>query len=489
MDARPHTPKAGGMKLPLEFRAGRKYPFCDWSLVEPGYGMPFWQRYQKVHGTRPWLTPMGVELRTYRLDPGQPIAGIEPTGQVGGYSTLLSDGGKLRLWHETYGHEATCDLKTKICLIESDDGHEWTRPELGLIEYGGTSRNNIVFGFGKPENGGWTGGHGATIFLDESAPPGERYKMVFLGRNPPEDEFIAAVYGAVSPDGASWNLIGRPLLKALSDTQNVCAKTPEGYRLYLRGWTPSGVAGGGGRRAVLVSVAEEFRDFSEPMEILDPPARWGPLRDIYTTAWQKWPGTDLELMLPTLYDRDTDTTEIHIAVSRDGYTWDFPTDEPLLGGRRETGTQTVYAGVGIVQTGEMEWGIPVHVSEKAHNEYMMRKRTIAVARIREDGFTALEADLEGSFSLFPALFEGEEIKLNALTRPGGSIRARLLTLDRDGGPTPEDGYDYGDCEPLSGDIRWRSINWKGKNIGQAPKKHYRLEFEIIRGRIHSFRIE
>lgn len=489
MRARPEPPEPDLTKLPLRFRAGLKYPFCGWNLVEPGYGMPFWQQYQKVHGTKPWLTPKGVQLRTYKLQPGPPAAGSEPTGQVGGYSTLITDGGKFRLWHETYGRDAGGDLKAKICLVESTDCLKWSRPELGLIEYGGTSRNNIVFGYGAPETGGWTGGHGATVFLDEPAPPGERYKMVFLGRALPEDELVASVYGAVSPDGNKWRLIPEPILKALSDTQNVCARTEEGYRLYLRGWTPSGIAGGGGRRAVLASFSEKFGNFPQPEVVLAPPSKWGPLRDIYTTAWQKWPGTGLELMLPTLYDRDTDTTEIHLAVSCNGYDWDFPGEEPLLGGRREDGTQTVYAGVGIAELGEMEWGIPVHTSEKAHNEYRARKRIITIARIREDGFTAIEADLEGVFSLFPALYEGRDIMINALTRPGGSIRARLLTLDRDGGPVPQEGFDYKDCRPLSGDIRWRPLNWNGKGIGMAPERPYRLEFELIRGRIHSFRMD
>ena len=56
---------------------------------------------------------------------------------------------------------------TGICYAVSDDCYNWTRPELGEVEYEGSNKNNIL------ENG--PGGH---IFEDPSAPPGERYKAI-----------------------------------------------------------------------------------------------------------------------------------------------------------------------------------------------------------------------------------------------------------------------------------------------------------------------
>ena len=476
-------------RLPMKLLSGRKYPFCDWRMVEPGYGMPFWDRYQRVHGTKPWLSPKGVALRTYDLSPGSPVAGMEPTGQVGAYCTLMKDGDKYRLWHETYGGEARGDLSAKICVIESSDCREFVRPELNLIEYEGRTANNIVFGFGLPETGGGFGGHGATVMKDHSALASERYKLVFLGLSPEGEDLLGWVYGAVSPDGYSWRMLPEPVARALSDTQNVCARVENGYKLVLRGWNPMGLAGGGGRRSVRTCFSERFGGFPEPTEILCPPSSFGPMRDIYTSAWQMWPGADIELMLPTLYDRDTDTTEVHVAVSRDGLQWDFPTSRPLYGGRHLPGTQTVYAGVGIVETAPMTWGIPLFISDKAHNEYRLKTRQIHIATIREDGFTAIEADLNGTFSLFPAAFECDSIKLNAVTRPGGSVTARLFTLDQDGGPVPVEGFDYRDFEPLTGNVDWSPLTWNGKKMPEPAGRPLRLEFDITRARLHALKAE
>ena len=32
-----------------------------------------------------------------------------------------------------------------ICYAESHDGINWVRPDLGLVEYNGSSKNNIIF--------------------------------------------------------------------------------------------------------------------------------------------------------------------------------------------------------------------------------------------------------------------------------------------------------------------------------------------------------
>ena len=54
-----------------------------------------------------------------------------------------------------------------ICYAESEDGLHWRKPELGLIEFNGNTRNNLV----------QRGAHGAGVFFDPTdADPARRYQ-------------------------------------------------------------------------------------------------------------------------------------------------------------------------------------------------------------------------------------------------------------------------------------------------------------------------
>ena len=83
---------------------------------------------------------------------------------------------------------------------ESTDGVNWIKPNIGTITYEGSRENNLVFGLDASSG---RDAHGATVFIDPSAPDNERYKLVSIGSY--EGRFC--VFGAVSPDGFKWKLI------------------------------------------------------------------------------------------------------------------------------------------------------------------------------------------------------------------------------------------------------------------------------------------
>ena len=76
---------------------------------------------------------------------------------------------------------------TGFLYAESDDGISWVKPHLGLVDWKGSKDNNLI------ELDGMT----TQVYLDEQAPPDERYKIV-TGSNG-----LGAI--AVSPDGIRWN--------------------------------------------------------------------------------------------------------------------------------------------------------------------------------------------------------------------------------------------------------------------------------------------
>ena len=60
-----------------------------------------------------------------------------------------------------------------ICYATSENGINWEKPDLGLVEYNGSKKNNIV----------WRGPHGAGVFSDlHEEDSAKRYKVIFLNQ-------------------------------------------------------------------------------------------------------------------------------------------------------------------------------------------------------------------------------------------------------------------------------------------------------------------
>jgi hypothetical protein len=98
-----------------------------------------------------------------------------------------------------------------ICYAESDDGIRWRKPELGLVEFEGSRRNNLVARM-QGECG---------IFLDaHESNPERRYKLVAHGRGTLLTRF--------SPDGIHWrDPVPCPEIQTAGDTHNNALWAPE----------------------------------------------------------------------------------------------------------------------------------------------------------------------------------------------------------------------------------------------------------------------
>ena len=82
-------------------------------------------------------------------------------------------------------YKSPSDREMGICYATSKDGINWEKPDLGLIEYNGSKKNNIV----------WRGPHGAGVFKDmHEKDPAKRYKVIFQG-----------VFVSFSADGIHWS--------------------------------------------------------------------------------------------------------------------------------------------------------------------------------------------------------------------------------------------------------------------------------------------
>ena len=147
------------------------------------------------------------------------------------WTSVIRDGGQYKMWYEAYDSNYSSDNDGYLCYATSTDGVVWTKPTMGLVNYGGNTNNNILLS--GPAIGGL---HGENIFIDPTAPASERYKMVYTQ--------VAGttwnVRGATSADGINWTLAAQPLLAHMSDTQNVCFRDGNKYRMYVRMWRNAG---------------------------------------------------------------------------------------------------------------------------------------------------------------------------------------------------------------------------------------------------------
>ena len=66
-------------------------------------------------------------------------------GNWSGSPTLFQDGDLYRMYYRgSTWPGVRKPYQFYQCYAESDDGIHWTRPELGLVEFDGSSKNNII---------------------------------------------------------------------------------------------------------------------------------------------------------------------------------------------------------------------------------------------------------------------------------------------------------------------------------------------------------
>ena len=225
------------------------------------------------------------------------------------FFNVIRDERGWHMWYHAYDQSYKDDNDAYLCYAFSRDGVAWTRPEQGLVEYAGSKQNNILIG------GRAIGGmHGGTVFLDPQAPAAERYKLVFTRGEIIDGHLVWVVYGAVSDDGLHWRILSEPLLKKNSDTQTVCFRDGDLYRLYVRMWSGSHFSG---KRMVGYTESRTFGAFPAPEPILAPAPQDPDDLHFYNSAATKL-RDDLYVIFSSAFFTGDQTVRPYLAVSRDG---------------------------------------------------------------------------------------------------------------------------------------------------------------------------
>lgn len=187
----------------------------------------------------PWRYRVRLEMHRPEKYDGNPIIARGPMSAAderrAQNSPVVHDGERFRMWYiarddgagstapgERDRYEAsrggdgisetgtTSDIvhsydTGRICCAESDDGYHWRKPDLGIVEYRGSTRNNICDL--EPGTGSMD------VLFQPDAPPERRYLMVieFTAwrhlKKPPPLEMASITRFAASPDGYRWTML------------------------------------------------------------------------------------------------------------------------------------------------------------------------------------------------------------------------------------------------------------------------------------------
>jgi len=420
------------------------------------------------------------------------------------YTTVFRDGPLYRMYyrghHGVYqadGYEMIHEEVT--CYAESTDGVAWTKPELGLFEFAGSTQNNIILT--ATVAGDAT--HNFCPFVDTrpGVPADERYKA--LGG------VTGGLRAFVSADGVRWRrLREEPVITVGAfDSQNLAfwdAIRGE-YREYHRDSRDG--------RDIRTSTSQDFANWTEPVFLDYAPGRVSELYTSQIIPYYRAP--HIFLGFPTRYlDRGwspsmeflpqleyrrlrsssspregTALTDGMLMSSRDGQLFQVWPESFIRPGPRRRDNWFYgdnYQSWGLVETQSPLEGAPdelsIYVSEGVGQNGPCRHRRFT---LRVDGFVSVWAPLSGGeLTTRPLVFEGRELVLNSATSAAGSVRVELQ--GEDGVPLP--GRSLDDCAEVFGDSLERVVPWRdGGDVGAQSGKPVRLRFELRDADLYSFR--
>jgi hypothetical protein len=401
--------------------------------------------------------------RELALDHDRPWEGNTCT-----YHTVFHDGERYRMyyrgshWDETAKRSGHPEV---ACYAESSDGIHWHRPELGLYEFEGSKRNNIVWR-------GEVANHNFAPFRDRNPACADaaRYKAVGSGKG--------GLFAFQSPDGIHWSLMQpEPVITdGAFDSLNV-AMWDQHRKCYVDFHRKPR----GGKRAIVTCKSTDFLHWS-PAEYLEYPG--APEEHLYTNAiapYARAPHLYLGFPKRFMPDRnpighvDPGVSDGVFMTSRDGRRfkrWTEAFIRPGLQPSRWINRNNLTAW-GIVETASDLPDAPGELSIYSTEHYYTGKSAkLRRHSLRMDGFVSVQAPLAGGeLRTKPLRFKGERLILNLSTSGAGSVQVEVQ--DAEGKPLP--GFALADTPELVGDYLAHAVPFK-QNLAALQERPVRLRF-------------
>jgi len=368
------------------------------------------------------------------------------------FGTVLRDesSGQFRMWYQS----ASADSRAPIgftCYATSSDGVHWERPDLGVLEFRGSKRNNIVLDYDVP----------SVMHVTDEDDPQKRYRLFVDGRT---TEYLGYC-SAASSDGIHWST-PRPICPC-GDVAQFCYDSATGLytvfaklRAHNAGFLRRSICtmrsddpdAWGYFNVPLIPDAEDDRIARERLSARrDQVLMWRPETvhaDFYGLSGFPHEGLTLGMLWVFHISSaeaggDDGLIDVALVSSRDvSHHWDRLGDrEPFisLGEADEWDCGMLFTAGAPVRVGDELW-IYYGGKNLSHGERTpslppeeLEARgigtAIGLAKLRLDGFVSLDAgEPEGSMVTKPFMFAGSRLEINAKA-DGGEIRIELLDGD------------------------------------------------------------
>ena len=483
---------------------------------------------ESSHGIRRVLNQPIKDERNPILVPERPW---EHGGITGG--TILHQGGLFRMWYRPhYGqHEVPGNGQIlRTAYATSKDGITWERPLVGLIEYQGSKKNNLVLG---NKAAGYGIHSSRVVHTPWDRDPQQQYKMLltFVRHKPPRWGFGTAF----SPDGIRWTAHPEPVKvdyhKHYGSFNTVFFDTlSERYVAYYQRrpqqkfpqpFSPSQ------KRYMGRMESKDFVNWTDPNYLAHGPDQTDPVgMDLFEPSpFQYSEASYVYLNAAAWYDEFTDQTWVRLGSSRDNLIWQWVgerrpfipnghqgtwdsmmihpifvppviyQDEVYFYYTAKTTKERPYRGIGKNDGALAKAGHP-----GGYEDFCLF--SVGLAKLRLDGFVSLVAGVgTGSFTTRPIQFSGSKLELNvnAATTIGATREPTEITPDLDYGVRVEildergrviPGFALEDCDPIREDNVRYPVTWKGSSdVGQLADKPIKLRFYLRFAKVYAFQFK
>ncbi len=417
----------------------------------------------------------------------------------------------FKMWYSLHRGSGG-DEESVLCFATSPDGIRWHKPLLGMFEYRGTKKNNIVM----PHSGLACG-----VFIDpRETDPAKRYKMVHMWRD-------YKVYASHSADGLRWTPYngGQPVFfkspghdshmiaywdKALGkyvaiirdrtgrirDVRPRLVSDAAGRRGWRKLWDPQKNRSPENHSIRRVSQIEspDFVHWTGYRVILGADAD-DPLNQDQFYNMEVLPYENLRIGLMTVFSYDPDRCRgaVQLTFSRNGRNWHRTANRDVFLPLSQRPGDFDWGGIYPLQAplvvGDEIWiyytGVGVDHNHRPPPNVMGFPNGIGLAKLRLDGFVSVDAGAnEGTLTTRPFVFGGNKLVINAKPRTG---RVLVEILDADGKPLA--GFNKHDCDPVHEDHIRQTISWNGESdLASVAGNPIKLRFYLKNAKLFSFRL-
>jgi hypothetical protein len=350
-----------------------------------------------------------------------------------------------------------------VCYATSEDGYSWVKPELGLLAFRGSKRNNFV-------------GLRMEAITVVAVPPesgvSQRYVAVYLEAD--------GIHLAYSDNGTEWTEHEGNPVGPYSDAHNSLV-----YDSLRRRWLihhRPGLFAGPTQRRIAVMESQDLQTWTPPEIVLIPDEADVP--EFY--GMPVFHRGNLFFGLLQVYDRPEGRIEIELVFSADGRRWERVPPRELFLSRGSPGDfdcgMVFTANAPVIAHGEMRfyYGGTRH----SHNQSAagdVPGSAIGMASLPLDrlfGVTTSGHDAPGFILTRPLTLNGSALEVNASVQ--GQLKVALLHID--GKELP--GFEFENCRPIKGDDLRHRVSWSKKE--GLPPHPVRLKFQLEQATVYAF---